>query len=190
MRRLAELFRALCRNTSYSDDVSTFAIAYYADGSLSKYGFRGPRRIRLTASDATITADLGIPDEIWRGGGGICALRIFLARGFYSIFEQFVARIKKRKMHVDEESLMRDVSSVLETFLADDGEYEPSRGEQIVQRALREMLEFRRLAAALGEPVPSPGVPSGWTVREDPRDKDRVILEPELNLRGEEGGAS
>jgi hypothetical protein len=111
---LRRLFDQHCRS-SYCPTVAHYALLLRVDGTFDKFGEEGIERIRRSKRDRDISADIIIPEAVWRGRSRN-ELRDYLARQVRAAVQMCVARLQKDKETVDEFRLFAGIDAAIGEF--------------------------------------------------------------------------
>ncbi|MBO7924594.1 hypothetical protein C7Y69_21295 [Alteromonas sp. KS69] len=112
-----DLYKALrdsC-STTYCEAVDEYSPVLRVDGSIQKFGDEEITRLRFAKKQRYITADIQIPEAVWSGKTKN-ELRDYIAQKVRESIVLFVARLKKDKIEVDEDSLFRDIDVGISQF--------------------------------------------------------------------------
>jgi len=111
---LRRLFDQHCRS-SYCPTVAHYALGLRVDGKFDKFGEEGIERVRRSKRDRYISADIIIPEAVWRGRSRN-ELRDYLARQVRAAVQSCVARLRKDKETVEESQLFAEIDAAIGEF--------------------------------------------------------------------------
>lgn len=116
-RLKVELFHALEKHvtSTHCDAVDEYAPVLRVDGEFSTYGPEGIHRVRFAKKSRYITADIQIPESVWRLASEQ-DLREYLGSALRSAMEEFVARLKKDGVAVVESSIYDQMNAAITEF--------------------------------------------------------------------------
>jgi len=112
-----DLYKALrdsCTST-YCEAIDQYAPVLRIDGSIQKFGDEDITRLRFAKKQRCISADIQIPESIWQPMSKN-QIRDYLASKTREIIELFVARLKKDKLQINEQSLLREIDQGINEF--------------------------------------------------------------------------
>ena len=116
-RLKVELFHALEKHvtSTHCDAVDKYAPVLRVDGEFATYGPEGVHRVRFAKKSRYLTADIHIPESVWRPTSE-GDLRQYLGSALRAVIEVFVARLKREGIAVLESSLYAQVNSAINEF--------------------------------------------------------------------------
>lgn len=116
-RLKVELYRALEKyvKSTYCDEIDEYSPVFRVDGSLCTYGAEGVHRVRFAKKERYITADIHIPESVWRPKSET-ELRHYLGSALRSTIETFVTRLKKDGISIAESSLFAEIDAAIYDF--------------------------------------------------------------------------
>ncbi len=116
--RKVPLYQALSRavSSTYCPAIDTYALVIRADGSLAQYGAEGLARLRYSKTRRYITADLQIPESVWKPLAQN-ELDAYLAGLVVRGLEACTARLQRDGHPVEQESLMAEVQRGVAEYL-------------------------------------------------------------------------
>jgi hypothetical protein len=117
-RLKVELFHALERHvtSTHCEAVDQYSPVLRVDGQFATYGPEGVYRVRFAKKSRYITADIQIPESVWRPANEDY-LRQYLGSALRNAIEVFVARLKKEKFLVAEQSLYDQLDAAINEFM-------------------------------------------------------------------------
>ncbi|MCU7998855.1 hypothetical protein [Shewanella sp. SM95] len=112
-----ELFHTLEKHvtSTHCDSVDQYALVLRVDGEFAKYGLEGVHRVRFAKKSRYLTADIQIPESVWRLAREE-DLRLYLGSSLRSAIEILVARLKKAGIAVVEISLYTEMNVAITEF--------------------------------------------------------------------------
>ena len=113
---MRKLLQAHCRGP-YSPDVDEFSLVVRVDGDIWHWEQEGCDRMRRSKRDRYITIDIYVPRHRWQGVKGM-EIRAYLAGCVEDAFQRMIAKLKKDKVAVDGDALLRDFARVKEQYLS------------------------------------------------------------------------
>ena len=113
--RLRRLLAQECCGV-YSPVIKEFALVLRIDGSVQSWNKRGVDNVRLQKKLGYATADIFVSSEIWRTGN--CdEIRNYLASEVEVAIRQIIESAERANVQIESNSLLRDLSTVIEKFL-------------------------------------------------------------------------
>ncbi len=112
---LWKLFLHHCKH-SYCSSIDHYALALRVGGEFQEFGDERVGSVRRSKADRCISADIKIPQSVWRVKAAN-ELRDYLAARIRSALELCVARLRKDKESVDERGLFCEVDNAIGEFL-------------------------------------------------------------------------
>ena len=113
---LRKLLRAHCVGP-YSAEVDEFSLVVRVDGDIWHWEQEGCDRMRRSKKERYITIDIYVPRHRWQGVSGP-EIRAYLAACVEDAFQRMIAKLKKDKVAVDGDALLRDFATVKEQYLS------------------------------------------------------------------------
>ncbi len=110
-----KLLQAHCRGP-YSAEVDEFSLVVRVDGDIWHWEQEGCDRMRRSKKDRYITIDIYVPRQRWQGVSGD-EIRRYLAACVEDAFGRMIAKLKKDKVAVDGDALLRDFAAVKAAYL-------------------------------------------------------------------------
>lgn len=116
-RLKVELFHALEKHvtSTHCDAVDQYAPVLRVDGEFATYGPEGVHRVRFAKKSRYLTADIQIPESVWRPASE-GDLRQYLGSALRAAIEVFVARLKNEGIAVVESSLYAQMNAAITEF--------------------------------------------------------------------------
>jgi len=111
---LYQLFREHCTST-YCDAVDAYSPVIRVDGKFTQFGDEGITRLRFSKIRRTITADIQIPESVWRPKSRN-QLRDYIADKVRESIEVFTLRLKNDKHIVNEVLLFKEIDIAIERY--------------------------------------------------------------------------
>lgn len=102
---------------NYAESVDHFALVLRVSGAFDDFGSEAIERIRLARVQRTISADIVVPEDRWRGLTET-GLKAYLAQQVRAALESCVAKQRKAKLPIEGTALLRDVDRGIAEFLA------------------------------------------------------------------------
>ncbi len=115
IRPLRNLLEAHCRGR-YSPDVDEFSLVIRVDGDGWYWNQEGCDRMRRRKKERYITIDIYVPRSRWEGVGGL-EIRKYLAACVEDAFQRMIDKLRRDKVAVDGDALLRDFAVVKEKYL-------------------------------------------------------------------------
>ena len=115
IRSLRNLLQSHCRGP-YSIEVEEFSLVIRIDGDIDHWEQEGCDRMRRSKKDRYITIDIYVPRQRWQGVSGD-EIRRYLAACVEDAFGRMIAKLKKDKVAVDGDALLRDFAAVKAAYL-------------------------------------------------------------------------
>ena len=112
---LRKLLQTQCRGP-YSQEVDEFSLILRIDGDIDHWEQEGCDRMRRSKKERYITIDIYVPRHRWQGVSGD-EIRRYLAACVEDAFERMIAKLKKDKVAVDGDALLRDFAVVKAAYL-------------------------------------------------------------------------
>jgi hypothetical protein len=116
IRPLRKLLRAHCQGP-YSPEVEEFSLVIRIDGDIDHWEQEGCDRMRRSKKERYITIDIYVPRHRWQGVSGM-EIRAYLAACVEDAFGRMIAKLKKDKVAVDGDALLRDFATVKDLYLS------------------------------------------------------------------------
>ena len=113
---MRKLLQTHCRGP-YSPDVDEFSLVVRVDGDIWHWEQEGCDRMRRSKKDRYITIDIYVPRHRWQGVSGM-EIRGYLAACVEDAFQRMIAKLKKDKVAMDGDALLRDFATVKEQYLS------------------------------------------------------------------------
>lgn len=113
---LRKLLQAQCRGP-YSPEVDEFSLVLRIDGDIDHWEQEGCDRLRRSKKDRYITVDIYVPRQRWQGVSGV-EIRRYLVACVEDAFGRMIAKLRKDKVTVDGDALLRDFAAVKDAYLA------------------------------------------------------------------------
>jgi hypothetical protein len=112
------LYQALERHISstHCSAIDEYSIVLRIDGTLNKFGEEGITRLRFAKTNRYITADVQIPESVWRPMDKHES-KLYLATQVKATISLFVTRLIKDKYSVAEKSLWSEIDAAIVEFL-------------------------------------------------------------------------
>lgn len=114
-RPLRNLLEAHCRGP-YSPDVDEFSLVLRVDGDIAYWEQEGCDRMRRSKKKRYITIDIYVPQWRWEGVPGI-EIRTYLAACVEDAFQRMIGKLKRDKVAVDGDALLRDFAMAKAQYL-------------------------------------------------------------------------
>lgn len=115
IRPLRKLLEAQCHGP-YSADVDEFSLVFRVDGDLWYWNQEGCDRMRRSKKKRYITIDIYVPRSRWEGVRGI-EIRKYLAACVEEAFQKMIGKLKRDKVAVDGDALLRDFAVAKAQYL-------------------------------------------------------------------------
>ena len=112
---MRDLLQTHCRGP-YSAEVDEFSLVVRVDGDIWHWEQEGCDRMRRSKKDRYITIDIYVPRQRWQGVSGD-EIRRYLAACVADAFGRMIAKLKKDKVSVDGDALLRDFAAVKAAYL-------------------------------------------------------------------------
>jgi len=112
---LRKLLQAHCCGP-YSSEVDEFSLVIRVDGDIAYWEQEGCDRMRRRKKDRYITIDIYVPRSRWEGVRGI-EIRKYLAACVEDAFQRMIGKLRKDKVVVDGDALLRDFAIVKAHYL-------------------------------------------------------------------------
>lgn len=112
---LRKLLQAHCLGP-YSVEVDEFSLVLRVDGDISYWNQEGCDRMRRRKKERYITIDIYVPRSRWENVPGL-EIRKYLAACVEDAFQRMIAKLRKDKVAVDGDALLRDFAVVKEKYL-------------------------------------------------------------------------
>ena len=112
---LRKLLQTQCRGP-YSQEVDEFSLILRIDGDIDHWEQEGCDRMRRSKKDRYITIDIYVPRQRWQGVSGD-EIRRYLAACVEDAFGRMIAKLRKDKVAVDGDALLRDFAAVKAAYL-------------------------------------------------------------------------
>ena len=113
---MRKLLQAHCRGP-YSPDVDEFSLVVRVDGDIWHWEQEGCDRMRRSKKERYITIDIYVPRHRWQGVSGP-EIRAYLAACVEDAFQRMIAKLRKDKVAVDGDALLRDFATVKDLYLS------------------------------------------------------------------------
>ncbi len=123
---LYQALRDSC-NSTHCDDLDEYAPILRIDGAFAQFGDEGITRLRFAKKQRYITADIQIPESVWRPKDRN-QIKDYLAQKVRECIQVFVQRLKKDNVTVDELTLFSEIDNGIAHFLSVD--YNSQKAEQ------------------------------------------------------------
>jgi len=115
IRPLRNLLEAHCVGP-YSPDVDEFSLVFRVDGDIWHWEQEGCDRMRRSKKKRYITIDIYVPRSRWEGVRGI-EIRKYLSACVEDAFQRMIGKLRKDKVAVDGDALLRDFAIVKAHYL-------------------------------------------------------------------------
>ena len=102
--------------STHCTSIDEFSIVLRVDGTLQKFGKEGLARLRFSKIRRYITVDVQIPEEIWKPLN-IEESKQYLVKQVVLALTECVARLKKEKIAVEENTLFSQLSAAINEYL-------------------------------------------------------------------------
>lgn len=112
LRRLLKIY---CNN-NYSKEIKEFAPIARIDGDIWSWNFEGCQKMRLSRKEKYITVDVGVPRQRWENKSET-EIKVYLFNGLREAVNLMLIKLKKEKIHVEEENLLNDLLVVEREYL-------------------------------------------------------------------------
>lgn len=112
---LQNLLEAHCQGP-YSPDVDEFSLVFRVDGDIWYWNQEGCDRMRRSKKKRYITIDIYVPRSRWEGVPGI-EIRKYLAACVEDAFQRMIGKLKRDKVVVDGDALLRDFAMAKAQYL-------------------------------------------------------------------------
>lgn len=122
-QRLSPLYRAFNRvfgqycKKQYTEEVEAFSIVLRASGKVADFQFEGCDAVKVIRSMNIVTADLGIPEERWRGPDQ--EFLPYFTDQIWDCVEACIELLEKKGKKVDREGLREDYQKATVAFLSE-----------------------------------------------------------------------
>jgi len=111
IRRIFDELSTAC----YCDEIEIFHIAMRVDGEVLAFGDReGCNKMRLSRKQNYIANSISFGESIWSDE---MVLHNFLRSNLLLAFQQMIAKLRKEKIQVDGDLLLKDLSKKIELYM-------------------------------------------------------------------------
>lgn len=112
-----DLYKLFCEHctSTYCDAIDAYSPVIRVDGRFAQFGDEAITRLRFSKVRRTITADIQIPEVIWRHKSKN-KLRDYIADKVRESIIIFIERLKRDKHFVDEDALFKEINFAIEQY--------------------------------------------------------------------------
>lgn len=104
------------RRGPYSTEVDEFELVLRIDGDIDHWEQEGSDRMRRSKKERYITIDIYVPRKRWEGVSGL-EIRRYLAACTEEALHKMIGKLRRDKVAVDGDALLRDFATLKERFL-------------------------------------------------------------------------